>query len=132
MGGIFMTALFIFIGLAAGIAAGLFGIGGGVIVVPALAYLAGFSQVKAVGTSLAALLLPVGLLAVIEYYRHGHVDLKAGVLFAAGLVLGAWLGAWGAQRMGEAWLKVSFGVFIILVGVWIVVSTLKGLPIKEL
>ena len=127
-----MIALFIAIGLAAGISSGIFGIGGGVIIVPALAYLAGFSQLKAVGTSLAALLLPVGLLAVIEYYRHGNVDLKAGIFVAAGLVLGAWLGAWGAQRVGEAWLKVSFGVFLALVGIWIAVSAWKGLPIKEL
>jgi uncharacterized protein len=127
-----MTALFIVIGLAAGVAAGLFGIGGGSIIVPALTLLVGFSQVKAVGTSLTVLLLPAGFLAVIEFYRHGNVDVRAAAFIALGLVFGAWAGAWGAQRMGDAWLKVSFGMFLAIVGVWIAVSALKGLPIKEL
>jgi uncharacterized protein len=127
-----MTTLFVVIGLAAGVAAGLFGIGGGSIIVPALTLLVGFSQVKAVGTSLAVLLLPAGFLAVFEFYRHGNVDLRAAVFIALGLVFGAWLGAWGAQRMGEAWLKVSFGLFLALVGIWIVLSAVKGLPVKEL
>ena len=65
------VVLLLFIGGVSGIASGLFGIGGGVLVVPALVYLAGFSQHRATGTSLAILLPPIGLAAVVEYYRHG-------------------------------------------------------------
>jgi uncharacterized membrane protein YfcA len=125
-----MILLFLFIGLAAGLGSGLFGMGGGILIVPALTFLAGYSQEKATGTSLAVLLPPVGLLAVIEYYRNGQVDLKAGLLIATGLVLGAWLGAMVAHRMGEAWLKVGFGAFLIILGVWVVVGAWKGFAVK--
>ena len=127
-----MTLLFLGIGLAAGLAAGFFGVGGGILIVPALTFLAGFTQERATGTSLAVLLPPVGLLAVIEYYRHGNVDLKAGVLIALGLVLGAWLGAFEVHKLSEAWLKMSFGVFVTLVGVWIIVGAFKGIHVKSL
>jgi uncharacterized membrane protein YfcA len=127
-----MIVLFLGIGLAAGLAAGFFGVGGGILIVPALTFLAGFTQERATGTSLAVLLPPVGLLAVIEYYRHGNVDLKAGVLIALGLVLGAWLGAFEVHKLSEAWLKMSFGVFVTLVGVWIIVGAFKGIHVKSL
>lgn len=125
-----MTVLFLLIGISAGLAAGLFGVGGGVLIVPALTFLAGFSQERATGTSLAVLLPPVGLLAVIEYYRHGNVDIKAGLMIAGGLVLGAWFGAMGAHKVSEIWLKTVFGFFVIAVGMWIVVAAWKGLPAK--
>ena len=125
-----MILLYIVIGLAAGVAAGLFGVGGGILVVPALTFLAGFTQEKATGTSLAILLPPVGLLAVLEFYRHGDVDLKAAFLVAGGLFLGAWLGAVGAHKIGEHWLKIMFGVFVILLGVWIVAQALGEVRLK--
>lgn len=127
-----MTLLFLGIGLAAGLAAGFFGVGGGILIVPALTFLAGFTQERAIGTSLAVLLPPVGLLAVMEYYRHGNVDLKAGILVAGGLILGAWLGSLEARKVPEVWLKVSFGVFLTLVGIWIVLGALKGIQVKGL
>ncbi len=127
-----MMGLFLLIGVAAGVAAGFFGVGGGILIVPALTFLAGFTQEKATGTSLAVLLPPVGLMAVLEYYRHGNVDLKAGLIIACGLVLGAWMGAMGAHKIGEAWLKMYFGLFLTLIGVWVIVSALKGLPVKSL
>jgi uncharacterized membrane protein YfcA len=65
------------IGLLGGFAAGLFGVGGGIVIVPALIYWAGFTQHKATGTSLAVLLPPIGLAAALEYYRHGNVDVRA-------------------------------------------------------
>jgi hypothetical protein len=80
---------------------GLFGIGGGVIIVPALIYLAGFDQHLATGTSLAVLLPPVGFGAAIEYYRQGHVDLKAAIVIAVAL----FVCAWSVQRL----LTVSEG-----------------------
>ena len=68
------------IGVVGGIAAGLFGVGGGLVVVPALIYGAGFTQHLATGTSLAVLLPPIGLAAALEYYRHGNVDVRAAIL----------------------------------------------------
>jgi uncharacterized membrane protein YfcA len=125
-----MTLLFLGIGLVAGLSAGFFGVGGGILIVPALTFLAGFTQERAIGTSLAVLLPPVGLMAVIEYYRHGNVDLKAGALVAVGLILGAWLGAFEAHKLPEVWLKMSFGIFVTLVGIWIVLGALKGFHVK--
>ena len=78
------------IGLLGGFAAGLFGVGGGIVIVPALIYWAGFTQHKATGTSLAVLLPPVGLAAALEYYRHGNVDVRAAVILAAMMMIGAW------------------------------------------
>lgn len=71
--------IFVVIGLLAGVLSGLFGIGGGIIIVPALIYLCGFTQLKAQGTSLAIMLPPVGIVAFIQYYKRGQVDLKGGI-----------------------------------------------------
>jgi uncharacterized protein len=127
-----MTGLFLLVGLAAGLAAGFFGVGGGILIVPALTFLAGFTQERAIGTSLAVLLPPVGLFAVMEYYRHGNVDLKAGALIALGLIIGAWMGSFEAHKLPEIWLKASFGVFLVLVGIWVIVGALKGIHVKAL
>lgn len=71
---------FIAIGLSSGVLAGIFGIGGGILIVPALMYVAGFSQKLAIGTSLAVLLPPIGIAAVLEYYRNGNVDFRAALI----------------------------------------------------
>jgi hypothetical protein len=123
-----MPVLFILIGIVSGLAAGLFGIGGGLVVVPALTLLAGFSQQKAVGTSLAVLLPPVGLAAVLQYYRQGDVDLKGALWVAAGLFAGAWLGAMLSLRAGDARMRLLFGLFMIVLGVWVVGGSVKGDP----
>lgn len=107
--------LLILIGLLAGILSGLFGIGGGVIIIPALIYIAGFSQLKAQGTSLAVLLPPVGLLAFLEYYKKGYVDIKAGIILCIMVFLGAMLGAKIAQQVPANILKKGFAVFMIAV-----------------
>jgi uncharacterized membrane protein YfcA len=120
--------MFIVIGVFSGLASGLFGIGGGVLVVPALAFMAGFSQEKAVGTSLAVLLPPVGLAAVLQYWRQGDVDLKGALWVAAGLFVGAWLGALLSLRAGEARMKVAFGIFLVVLGLWMVATASKGVP----
>jgi len=85
--------ILVVIGLLGGLAAGLFGVGGGIVIVPALIYWAGFTQHKATGTSLAVLLPPIGLAAALEYYRHGNVDVRAAIILAAMMMLGAWAGA---------------------------------------
>ncbi len=90
---------FVIIGVLAGIAAGIFGVGGGIVIIPALIYWAGFSQHKATGTSLAVLLPPIGIAATFEYYRHGNVDVRAAVILAATMLLGSWVGAYFANQM---------------------------------
>ncbi|HOE73882.1 MAG TPA: sulfite exporter TauE/SafE family protein, partial [Deltaproteobacteria bacterium] len=106
-------------------AAGLFGIGGGVIIVPALVYVLGFSLHTAIGTSLAILLPPVGLAAVIEYYRHGNVDLRSAIIVAAGLFLGAWISSYFANRVSSTSLRIAFGAFIIFMGVYMIFGALR-------
>jgi uncharacterized protein len=81
------------IGLGAGVMAGMFGIGGGVVMVPALIAIMGFSLVQANGTSLAALMMPVGIFAVLEYRRKGLTDYRVAAIFAIGLLLGVYFGA---------------------------------------
>lgn len=106
---------FILIGVAAGVLSGLFGIGGGVIIVPALVYLCGFTQLKAQGTSLAILLPPVGAVAFIEYYKKGFVDLEAGLLICIFLVLGSVIGGKLAPNIPVDTLKRGFGAIMLLI-----------------
>jgi len=81
--------MLLLVGLAAGILGGMVGIGGGIIIVPALIYLLGFSQLSAQGTSLALLMFPVGILGVIQYYKQGHVDFSIVIILALGFVMGS-------------------------------------------
>lgn len=112
------TVLALAIGVAAGLSGGLFGIGGGIVIVPALAVALGFSQQKAQGTSLVALLAPVGLLALLEYHKRGEADLKVGALIAAGFVAGSFFGARLAVELNETTMRKAFAVFLVTVGVW--------------
>jgi uncharacterized membrane protein YfcA len=115
------------IGLLGGMASGVFGIGGGVVIVPALVYGLGFTQQQATGTSLAVLLPPIGLAAAIEYYRHGNVDLRGAAVIAPAMFLGAWLGAWLANRAWEGWLRLAFGLFLCLLRLSLVASSFRAL-----
>lgn len=81
------------IGLVAGVAAGMFGIGGGLIIVPALIFLLKIRELEAIGTSLAALIPPVGLLGAFEYYRNGYINVRFAALIAVGIFIGAYFGA---------------------------------------
>jgi len=114
--------LFIVIGSIAGILSGIFGIGGGVIIVPALIYLCGFSQLKAQGTSLAILLPPVGILAFIDYYKEGHVNLQAGILICIFLVICSVFGAKISHSIPISVLKKSFGILMILISLKMIFS----------
>jgi len=105
---------FVVLGLAAGVLAGLAGIGGGIIIVPLLVFVFGFTQHMAQGTSLAVLIPPVGLLAMLKYYKAGEVNLKAAALIAAGLLLGSVFGAKFALDLPQATLKKAFGVILLL------------------
>lgn len=108
------------IGLGAGLLSGLFGIGGGVLIVPALVYFMGFSQKLATGTSLAILLPPVGIAAVWEYYRNDNVNFKAALTIAVMVVLGSWLGARGANQLDAQVMKVLYGFFLMFLGIYMV------------
>jgi uncharacterized membrane protein YfcA len=112
-----MTVVFILIGLLAGVLAGLFGIGGGLLIVPALALLARMPIQVAIGTSLGALLLPAGLLGAMVYYRAGNLDVKAALLIALGLFVGAWFGAQVAHELRTVTLTRLFAVFLACVAV---------------
>jgi uncharacterized membrane protein YfcA len=121
------ASVFALIGLFGGVASGLFGVGGGIVLVPALIYIAGFSQHLATGTSLAVLLPPIGLAATIEYYRHGNVDLRAALILAAGMFVGAWVGAWFANQMKGPQLRLLFGVFVCALGFYLVYGASRRL-----
>ena len=112
--------IFVGIGLFAGVVSGLFGVGGGLVIVPALIYIAGFSQHRATGTSLAVLLPPIGLIATVEYYRHGNVDFRAAMIIAGMLLVGAWIGAFFANKISGPHLRLSFGIFICAMGVYLI------------
>lgn len=115
-----MTPVFIGIGLAAGVLSGVFGIGGGIVIVPALMFFARFAPLTATGTSLAALLLPVGALGAWEYHRRGNLNISAALWIACGLVVGVWIGAKLAQQLSPVALKRSFAIFLVMVAakVW--------------
>ncbi|MFZ1081130.1 MAG: TSUP family transporter [Candidatus Kryptoniota bacterium] len=109
-------ALYVILGLAAGILSGIVGIGGGVLIVPALVFLFGFSQKQAEGTTLALLVPPIGILAAFEYYKQGFVDIKVASLIAAGFIVGSLFGARFAVGIPNAILEKVFGVVIVLIG----------------
>jgi hypothetical protein len=109
------VVLLILVGLLAGILSGLVGLGGGVIIVPALVFLLGFSQHQAQGTSLGILLLPAGILAVINYYKKGYIDVNVVMLLFVGFLVGGWLGSKISLSISEATLKKIFGVALLLI-----------------
>ena len=117
-----VSVLFVVTGLAAGVLSGLFGIGGGIVIVPALVLLARLPHLTATGTSLGALLLPVGALGAWQYYRSGHLDVRAALLVALGLTLGAWAGARLALHVPQGALQRAFAVFLAVVAVRVWVS----------
>jgi uncharacterized membrane protein YfcA len=102
--------IYLMIGIVAGILSGLFGIGGGTIIIPALVFLAGFSQLKAQGTSLIAMLPPVGILAFLEYYKRGNTDLYAGIIICIAMVISAKYGAQFANMLPMDVLRKAFGI----------------------
>jgi uncharacterized protein len=110
--------IYILIGISAGILAGLFGVGGGLIVVPALILVLGFTQFAASGTSLVALLLPVGIAGVYEFYKSGKINVThiyAGLVISVGMFVGVYFGSRIALSLPELVLKRSFAVFLVLV-----------------
>jgi len=119
--------IFVTIGLLGGVLAGLFGVGGGIVIVPALIYWAGFSQHQATGTSLAVLLPPIGLGAAIEYYRHGNVNVQAAIILAITMFVGSSLGAFAANKIAGPYLRLMFGVFVWGLGAYLIYGASRRL-----
>lgn len=109
-----MALIILLLGLGVGVLVGLLGIGGGVVLVPAMVYLLGMDQHVAQGTSLFILLPPIGLGALREYWKQGQVDLRAGILCAGGMLLGAYGGSLAALPLASRHLKGMFGCFLVL------------------
>ena len=112
-----MTAylLYVVLGISAGILSGLIGIGGGVIIVPALLFLFGFSQHQAQGTTLALLVPPIGILAAWTYYQQGYVDMKVAALICIGFFAGGFIGAKIATHVSNAILERIFGIALFII-----------------
>lgn len=125
-----MTLTILVLGLGVGVLVGLLGIGGGVVLVPAMVYLLGMDQHLAQGTSLFILLPPIGLGALREYWKQGQVDLGAGVLCAIGMLVGAYGGSLVALPLASRHLKGLFGCFLVLSAIllWRKVK-LEGKPV---
>lgn len=112
----------ILMGIVAGISSGFFGIGGAIILVPALVYIFKFSQHYAQGTALAALLLPVGIFAVLKYYQAGNVNIKIALLIGFGFLLGGLIGASFAQIVPNLILKRLFAVLLLFVSIYMLIG----------
>lgn len=112
-----MSLIVLLLGLGVGVLVGLLGIGGGVVLVPALVYLLRMDQHVAQGTSLFILLPPLGLGALREYWKQGQVDVRAGILCAFGILAGGYLGGWIAVPLASRQLRGLFGCFLMLAAV---------------
>lgn len=110
-------ALLLLIGVAAGMLSGLVGVGGGIIIVPALILFMGFSQKMAQGTSLGILLLPVGLLGVLQYYKQGYIDIKVVLAISFAFLFGSYFGSKIALKLPQDSVKKIFAVFMMIIAI---------------
>lgn len=117
-----MLIILVGIGLVTGIMAGIFGIGGGLIVIPALVFILGFSQHSAQGTSLAMMLPPIGLIAAINYYKAGFVNIKFALILAAAFLAGSYFGSKIAVNLPQELLKKAFGLLLLVVAIKMLIS----------
>jgi len=109
--------ILILIGVVTGIAAGMLGIGGAIIMVPALVFIMGLNQHAAQGTSLAVMLPPIGIMAAYNYYKAGEVNIKFALILAATFIIGSYFGSKLALNIPEPVLKKIFGILLLLVAV---------------
>jgi len=112
-----MVVLLLLIGLAAGMLSGLVGVGGGIIVVPALVFALGFTQQQAQGTSLGLLLLPIGIFAVINYYKQGYIDIRVVLIMSVAFIFGAYLGSKFALSLPEEIVRKIFAIILFWAGI---------------
>lgn len=117
-----MLLLLLGIGIITGIMAGMLGIGGAIIMIPALVFFMGFSQQEAQGTSLAVMLPPIGILAAYNYYKAGHVNIKFAIILAVTFLIGSYFGSKYALTLPQATLKKVFGILLLLVAAKMLIS----------
>ncbi|NPV11122.1 MAG: sulfite exporter TauE/SafE family protein [Ignavibacteria bacterium] len=122
MSNLIQILILVLIGLITGGLSGLLGIGGGIIVIPALVLLLNFSQKLAQGTSLAMLLPPIGLLAAYNYYKAGYVDVKSAVILITTFIIGSYISSYWAVNLPENIIKKIFAVFLIIYAVKILLE----------
>jgi uncharacterized membrane protein YfcA len=125
--GVAALSTLVIVGIAAGVLAGFFGVGGGVIIVPMLVYILGYDQHMASGTSLVALLAPVGILGVMAYYQSGRIgpdNIKAGLLVSLGMFAGTYFGSKIALTLPADLLRKAFAIFLVVIAVrlWMIAS----------
>ena len=122
------TILFlVLIGISSGILSGFVGVGGGIIIVPALVFLLGMTQHQAQGTSLFILLLPVGILAVKNYMKAGHINWGYGIVVSLTFVLGGYIGSKLSLKLSPHAVKFVFGIIMLLISVKLIVSGYNGI-----
>jgi hypothetical protein len=107
----------IFVGICAGMLSGLVGVGGGIILVPAMVFLLGFSQMNAQGTSLALIMFPVGIFGVLQYYKHGYVDFKIVPIIAIGFVVGSFWGSRISTHLPQETIKKIFATLLFVIAI---------------
>jgi uncharacterized membrane protein YfcA len=112
-----VVIILLLIGIAAGMLGGMVGVGGGIIIVPALVYFLGMSQFSAQGTSLALIMFPVGILGVLQYYRQGHVDFHMVLVLAIGFIAGSFLGSKISLSLPQENVKKFFAVLMLLIAI---------------
>jgi len=112
-----IVIILLIIGMASGMLSGLVGVGGGIIIVPSLIYFLSFSQKAAQGNSLGILLLPVGILGVIQYYKQGTIDVKVVLIVSLGFLAGNFIGSKFALTLSDAVLKKLFAILMVLIAV---------------
>jgi len=117
-----MLLILIVIGIITGVMAGMLGIGGAIIMIPALVFLLGISQQSAQGTSLAVMLPPVGIIAAYNYYKAGHVNIKFAIILAVCFLVGSYFGSKLALNLPQSVLKKIFGVLLLLVAARMLLS----------
>lgn len=114
---IYTVLILLLVGIVAGMLGGLVGIGGGIIIVPSLIYFLHFTQKSAQGTSLGLLLLPMGILGVLEYYKQGHVDFKVVIVLAAGFLAGSYFGSRVALSLPQETVKKIFAILLMIIAI---------------
>ena len=110
------------IGLAAGVLSGFVGVGGGIVIVPALVYFLGLTQHQAQGTSLFILVLPVGILAVMNYSKTSNINWSYGTIIALAFIIGGYLGSKLSLKLSPSIVKLAFGIFMAFVSIKLILS----------
>jgi hypothetical protein len=117
-----MLLILIGIGILTGVMAGMLGIGGAIIMIPALVFFIGFSQQTAQGTSLAVMLPPIGIIAAYNYYKAGHVNIKFAIILAVAFLVGSYFGSKLALNLPQPLLKKIFGILLLLIAAKMLMS----------